>query len=192
MKHASLAAQTGSLLACVRQNPEVYGVLERVASLGLPGVYVGAGCIAQSVWNVLWDHPPGSFLKDIDIVYFDPDEEGDAHVSRVCDALSGQVSVPLDVTNQAYVHRWYPEHFGREIEPFASTEEAISTWPTTASAVGLRLEEDGSATVCAPFGLHDVLGGIVRPNKAVITRATYERKVERWRACWPQLEVIPW
>ena len=45
--------------------------------------------------------------------------------------------------------------FGRAIEPYRSCEDAIATWPTTASSVGVRLEPGGHFTLCAPFGLDD-------------------------------------
>ena len=41
--------------------------------------------------------------------------------------------------------------------------------PTTATAVGVRLESDG-LKVYAPFGLNDMFGMIVKANKAKITK----------------------
>jgi hypothetical protein len=37
----------------------------------------------------------------------------------------------------------------------------------------------GEFECCAPFGLDDLFGLVVRPNKRQITRAIYEAKVER-------------
>jgi hypothetical protein len=45
---------------------------------------------------------------------------------------------------------------------------------------------------CAPFGLDDLFGLLVRPNKRQITRAIYEAKVDRWRPIWPRLTYLPW
>jgi hypothetical protein len=67
------------------------------------------------------------------------------------------------------VHLWYEQRFGPHIEPFTSTEEAIATWPTTASSVGVR-RDSGGFVAWAPFGLTDLLGMVVRPNKAMVTR----------------------
>ena len=89
------------------------------------------------------------------------------------------------------MHLWYEERFGRRIPPYRSTEHAISTWPTTASSVGVRYEND-AFVVCAPFGLSDVFAMIVRPNKAIVDRAVYEAKAARWRVQWPKLTVQPW
>ncbi|HUJ65649.1 MAG TPA: nucleotidyltransferase family protein, partial [Acidimicrobiales bacterium] len=86
---------------------------------------------------------------------------------------------------------WYGQKFGQAIDPYLSTEDAISTWPTTASSVGVRTGADGF-TVCAPYGLADLLGMVARPNKRIVSREVYEEKTRRWAARWPQLTVIPW
>ncbi|MGO7089137.1 nucleotidyltransferase family protein [Rhizobium leguminosarum] len=44
----------------------------------------------------------------------------------------------------------------------------------------------------APFGLSDLLGGVVRANKRQITREVYERKVDRWIKFWPKLTIVNW
>jgi uncharacterized protein len=96
-----------------------------------------------------------------------------------------------DVKNQARVHNSYERRFGRHLEPYRSTGDAIATWPTTASSVGVRY--DGHTfVVCAPFGLADLFSMVARANKTIVTRDVFEEKVARWAAQWPQLTVIPW
>jgi uncharacterized protein len=63
--------------------------------------------------------------------------------------------------------------------------------PHTATAVGVRPGEE-RLTLHAPYGLADLLGAIVRPNKTQITRDIYEAKTARWKATWPDLAVIGW
>ncbi len=86
---------------------------------------------------------------------------------------------------------WYEKHFGRPIDQYKSVEEAISTWPTTATSIGVR-KIDGQFHVYAPFGLDDLLGMIVRANKVKITEKIYQDKVDRWIKIWPNLKVISW
>jgi hypothetical protein len=69
--------------------------------------------------------------------------------------------------------------------------DAIATYPTTATAIGIRRHE-GRIELCAPFGTHDLLAGIVRPNKALVTEAAYTAKAARWRRLWPQLTIEAW
>ena len=89
------------------------------------------------------------------------------------------------------MHLWYADKFGKALAPYGSTEHAISTFPTTATCVGVRPDGDGLAVV-APFGLSDLLGLIVRPNKTQISQAVYDAKVARWRPLWPGLTFLAW
>lgn len=94
--------------------------------------------------------------------------------------------------NEARVHLWYEQKFGFPIAPYRSLEAAIDTWPTTASSVAVRGGIAEGFTVYASFGLDDLLGMVVRPNKRLITREIYMAKAERWARCWPRLTVIAW
>ncbi len=189
---AQLKARLG---ASLEANRVVSKILEGAPRLALPDWYLGAGCVAQTVWNELHGFPPTVNISDYDLVYFDrSDLSEDSEDFRAAQAreLLQDLGGEIDLKNEARVHLWYPDHFGYAIEPYTSTEDAISTWPTTATAVGVRKEADGQLTVFAPFGLDDLFGLVVRPNKRQITEEIYLRKVERWTKCWPKLVVIPW
>ncbi len=67
-----------------------------------------------------------------------------------------------------------------------------STFPSTASCVGIRLEEDDHWRVYAPFGLSDLVSLVVRPNPTLAPRHVCEEKVSRWRRQWPSLRILPW
>jgi uncharacterized protein len=191
---APVHRQVGALELIVRRNPVVSGILERAPQLQLPSWYLGAGAVTQTVWNVLHGYDPTWGIKDYDLVYFDPDDLS-ADAERVVERQAGEMladfGVDVDVTNEARVHLWYPQRFGRSIPPYRSTEDAISTWPATASSIGVRSGDD-TFVVCAPFGLRDLFGMVVRPNKAMIDREIYETKASRWAERWPRLTVLPW
>ena len=82
---------------------------------------------------------------------------------------------PWEARNQAAAHIWFPRKFGYEVELFGSTAEAIASWPETATAVAVRLNEDDDLTVVAPCGLSDLLGMVHRRNRARVTVEEYER-----------------
>lgn len=164
------------------------------ADLALPGWYFGAGGVAQTVWNIRHGFEPAEGIKDYDLVYFDATDLSDESRRAVEQEVASRLStfdVVVDVHNEARVHLWYEQRFGRRIDQYRSSEHAISTWPTTASCVGVRRDADGFV-VCAPFGLSDLLGMVARPNKAIVSRDVYEEKVSRWAKRWPKLMVIPW
>lgn len=168
-------------------------VLRRAPVLDLPNWYVGAGAVAQTVWNELHGYPLDHGLKDCDLVYFDPHLDArtqDAYRQRASE-LFASLPVEVELTNEARVHLWYREEFGRDIPPYLSTEDAINTWPTTATSVGVRYHA-GLFHIYAPYGLDDLLGMVVRPNKVQAPREVYERKARRWKSVWPRLEIVAW
>jgi hypothetical protein len=192
--HATLPRQTQALAAAVRHNAVVCAVLARAPQLGLASWYLGAGAVTETVWNLQHGFQPSHAIKDYDLVYFDSGDlsvDAERAVQEHANQLLGDLGVAVDVTNQARVHLWYAERFGRSIPPYGSVEQAIATWPTTASSVGLT---DGPAgfAVCAPFGLSDLFAMVVRPNKAIVSEAVYRAKADRWARLWPKLTVLPW
>lgn len=179
-----------SLLRC---NTALYAALEALRDFPFP-YYAGAGAVVQTVWNLQEGRDPMHGIDDMDIAYYDPDTGYAAEDAVIRDWTARLSGLPLrlDIKNQARVHLWYPEHFGQEVAPYLSVEDAIRTWPTTASAIGVRLRPDGTLEVFAPFGLNDLLSRIVRPNKVRIREAVYRVKAEKWTAKWPGLTVVPW
>jgi hypothetical protein len=184
------------LEAVLRANPVVAAVLDRVSFVGLPDWYLGAGAVAQTVWNAAHGFAADHAIKDYDVVYFDASDRGaeaEVAVGNRAAATLGDLDARIDVTNEARVHLWYEDRFGVPLEPYRSAEDAIATWPTTATAVGVRPDPDGGGlVVCAPFGLADLFGLVVRANRVLVTEAVYRAKAERWEATWPRLTVLDW
>lgn len=169
-------------------------IFDRAPELALPHWYVGAGFVVQTVWNALCGFPLLQNVKDVDLIYYDDrdlSEESEKKNQAAAARLFAGIPLEFDVVNQARVHVWYEQHFGYPIAPYTSVEQAIGTWPTTATATAIR-NEAGTFKVHAPFGLDDLLGMIARPNKVQITETIYLAKVTRWQAAWPPLTVIPW
>lgn len=181
------------LEAVLRSNPDLATLLDRFAAIALPEAWLVAGALVQTVWNHRFALPPTHGIADIDLVYFDPDlseETEAAHQARLR-ALFPLLTARLDLKNQARVHQWYAAKFGKPLAPYRSVPDAIATYPTTATALGVRMHQ-GRMELCAPFGTHDLLGGTVRPNKVLVTREVYEKKAARWRRLWPELAILAW
>jgi hypothetical protein len=182
------------LQGIVSESPLLSPILSNWDRIALPDSWLAAGAIAQTVWNQAFGFPLAHGIIDIDIVYFDAadlSEDAEAtHSARIREAFCG-LPVWIDVKNEARTHLWYEAKFGNSLEPYKSTVDAITTFPTTATAVGLQ-PSLASLELCAPCGLSDLLGSIVRPNKKQITREIYEKKVNRWTSLWPQLKIIGW
>src|ERR1700730_14803737 len=184
------------LKIALRQNRWLGEIRERFEEVTLPDTWLVAGGIVQTIWNLGHGQPAEFGLKDVDLIYFDDQDlsfEAEAsHESRLRDLFQFQhLPIKLDVKNEARVHLWYEDRFGDAIKPYSYSAAAIATFPTTATAVGVR-RICGTLECCAPFGLDDLFGLVVRPNKRQITRAIYEAKVDRWRSIWPRLTYLPW
>ena len=136
--------------------------LEAVSVSGAPDAWIAAGAIRDLVWDERFG---GGFdpaaVKDIDVVFFDPDDLRAARDHEVEASLSRlEPELPWEAKNQAAVHRWYAQRFGTEVEPLISIEDAVGTFPETATAVAARLESPAlrslrpsvSATSSTAFG----------------------------------------
>ena len=182
------------LRSIISESPLLSPILHDWEKIALPDCWLVAGAIAQTVWNRSFGLPATHGIADIDIVYFDAadlSESAEAeHTSRIR-AVFPRLPAGIDVKNEARVHLWYEAKLACSIEPYTSAADAITTFPTSATAVGLRPRPEKWES-CAPYGTSDLLGLIVRPNKKQITREIYKAKVNRWIAVWPELTVIDW
>lgn len=82
-------------------------------------------------------------ISDVDVVYFDDKNteiENEVSYKRLLIERLGEFPFKLDVKNEARVHLWYKQKFGFQIEPYTSLENAIDSWPTTATSLGIRRE----------------------------------------------------
>ena len=179
----------------VRADPDLMQLLNVARAADLPQWRVVAGCLYQTVWNSLTNRPRGTGINDYDLIYFDDadvSEETEAAVEDRIRAALPSFRAPVEVCNQARVHLWFESHFGMPYPPLASADESITRYASTTHAVGVRLMPDDAFDVFAPFGLDDIFGMIVRPNRALPNKATHEKKAARARAIWPELSVVPW
>jgi hypothetical protein len=168
-------------------------LLRLVAGLDLPDCWIGAGAVRDLVWDMRFGagfDPAG--IADVDVVFFDPSELSADHEHEIERRLREQdASVDWDVKNQARVHLWYEARFGQPAEPLTSTTDGVATWPETATAVAVRLREDGGLDIAAPLGLDDLLDGVWRRNSRRVTDAEYAARIARKQPNrrWPAVAV---
>ena len=180
--------------AIIRADPDLMRLLRILRGIGLPQWRVVAGCLYQTVWNVLTGRARGTGIKDYDLIYFDNDlswTAEDAVIRRVTAATRGCVS-PVEVRNQARVHLWFEDRFGIPYPRLSSADEALQRYASVVHAVGVRLEDDDRLDVAAPFGLDDIFAMVIRPNRVLDNAASHFRKAQRARAIWPEVTVLPW
>jgi uncharacterized protein len=181
------------LVSIVRRTPHLMVALRAARKVDAPDWLINAGAIRDVVWDAYHDRPP-AMPRDVDIGFFDADDLSPQRDDAVEAALRACAPVlPWEAKNQATVHLWYPPRFGTWVEPFATTAEAVATFPLTAACVGVRLRDDEGIEVVAPYGLGDLLGGVCRHNPTRVSREFYEQWLAarpQWRERWPRLRYI--
>ena len=192
-KHCDLKTQMKHLQHILEAHTYLGTILTRADDIHLPHWYIGAGCIPTIVWNAFSGYADSMYLNDIDLVYYDA-EDLSQHGEEVCrhhvTTLYHDIPVPFDVINQARVHLWYEQKFGRSILPFRSVESGINTW-LSVTAIGVR-KQQGHFGVYAPYGLNDLFTMTIRPNPLLITEEHYMKKVTQGKQQWPGVTVLPW
>jgi uncharacterized protein len=170
-------------------------VLARAAAMDLPGWYLVAGCLYQTVWNVVTGQPPEAGILDYDLAYFDSSElswDAENTVIQAGHQIFTGLPAPVQIRNQARVHLWYEQKFGVPCDPHQSTEAAIDTFEATTACLGIRLRSGDRWRIYAPHGLADVFNLVARPNPVLAPHHVYQAKTARWRQQWPGLTVLPW
>jgi hypothetical protein len=191
-----VSAQPGDLEArlaeLVRSSALLMDALAAAREVDPPDWLIGAGAIRDLVWDHVHGCREPHRPKDVDLVFYD-DASGARSEQSVLDAVRALApNVPWDVHNQATVHLWYPEAFGVEVDPLASSADAVATWPETASAVAIRLLADDALDVVAPFGLEDLFGLVWRRNSRRVTTEEYVLRIGRKQVAsrWPRARVL--
>ncbi|KAK7425922.1 hypothetical protein QQZ08_007636 [Neonectria magnoliae] len=181
--------------AAIEKNKTLLTVLQRAATMNLPGWYIASGAVSQTVWNVVTHRDPEQGINDYDLVYFDGSDlswEAEDVVIQAGRDIFADIPVEVEIRNQARVHLWYEKKFGNPCRQYESSEAAISAWGMNSALIGIRLMDDGQWNIFALWGFSDIFSLTVRPNERNMTKEIYDKKVERWRKFWPELTVSPW
>jgi hypothetical protein len=185
-----------NLEGLIRSSAWMMRVLATVRDARIPDAWVGAGALRDLVWGELYGSGfDPARVRDVDVPFFDPADLSPANDDRFESRLYHRwLEVHWEARNQAAVHTWYADKFGGEpVEPLTSIEDALGTWPETATAVAVRLADDDRIEVCAPLGLADLLGGVWRrnPRRVSLERSLARLARHRPQERWPGVKVIP-
>jgi hypothetical protein len=172
-------------------NPINRTILERMPSLGLADLWLVAGCLFQTLWNLRDERPPMSDIRDYDLFYFDDSDmswEAEDRAIRRCAALFADLGVTVELRNQARVHLWYERRFGQSCPRLLSSRHGIERFPVAGTCIGLRPAAP-SLELFAPYGLGDMFDGVLRPNPDCYAPILFRRKAESYRQRWPWLTI---
>ncbi len=191
-QHLSLTEQVKLLSEFVMSIDIISQVLDELSTL--PNAWLGGGVIFQNVWNAIHGYEINSYIKDIDILYWDDEDltwqSEHNYISTLNETLIN-TDIPFDVKNIARIHLWYEERFGIPKTAYVSVQESISTWPIIGACLAMRIK-DQQLEFIAPHGFQDMFSLRVRPNKVLVNQAIYESKATKWQEQWPMLQIEAW
>ena len=191
--NCTIGEQSRLLESILRNNDRVYSVVASLEQFNLPNAYVAAGCISQTVWNFQDKRPLCNGISDIDVIYYDKDDlthEAELEIKHKLNNYFTSIGYKIDITNEARTHLWYERKFGTAIPPYSSSEDAINSW-IPATAIGVKYCND-KFCIYAPFGMNDLFGQVVRPNKSLATKEHFEYKSTKWKSIWNNIRIINW
>jgi hypothetical protein len=115
--------------------------------------------------------------------------QADQAVEAALRRLAPQVE--WDAKNQAPVHLWYEQRFGYPVEPLRSAADGVATWPETATAVAVRLDDHDQLQITAVCGLDDLLQGVCRGNPRRVSIEWYRHRIcaKQVATRWPNVRI---
>jgi len=174
------------LLQAIQLNTDLMKILIIIRNLGLKDSWLAAGSVRNFIWNLLSDKSPFDRETDVDVIFFDPDISYEETVSLEKKLREDFPQYQWELKNQVYMHQHSPH-----TAPYTSSRDAMSKYPERCTAVGLRLNEDSTLELFAPYGLEDILNFQVHPTphflenedrmKLYQTRLSKKNWQEKWK-----------
>lgn len=134
-------------------------ILKAAKSLDLTDWWVCAGFVRSKIWDILHGFKERTPLSDVDVIYYDASNRNE-DIEKLYEERLKQIlpTIPWSVKNQARMH------VVNNIPPYESSMDAMSKFPETATALGVRLDEKDHIQLASPCGIEDVLQMIIRPT----------------------------
>ena len=178
-----------TLLDLAMANPVNAEITARLPALGLDQCFLTAGCLFQAVWNHQSNLSAAHGVKDYDVFYFDTDlsYEAEDAVIRAAERLFEDLGVNVEVKNQARVHLWYGQRFGRPYPQLLTAKDGIDRYLVAGTCIGLEV---ATGEVYAPYGLADVEQGVLRINPLHPEPELFVRKARSYQERWPWLQIV--
>lgn len=178
------------ILELIKADPWMMNIIHIAEGLNFPDWIIGAGFVRNKVWDHLHGYSNEMVpTRDIDLVYFDPNGNNQKQDEQLSLRLTQETGIQFEIVNQFYAHTW------NGLPPYTSTEDSISTWPETATAIGVTIKR-GELHLVAPYGIDDMVNLVLRPSpkfKGNIDVVRKRAKDKVWLEKYPKLTFeVPW
>ncbi len=178
------------IITLIKEDKWMMDILKAAKLLNLPDWWVCAGFVRSKIWDTLHNFSKRTPLQDIDVIYFDPVNTDESEEKKLEEKLRTlNPHIPWSVKNEARMHK------KNNIPPYTSAVDAISKFPETATALGVKLDAEDNVILTAPCGIHDVVNLVVKPTPFFIeTRERthiYEDRLTKknWKSIWSDLKI---
>lgn len=175
------------LIKIMRTKEHLMRDLSIVQTLQLPNGYIAAGYVRNYVWDYLHHRTSATSLNDVDVIYYDTSDLSEETEKRLENRLKNHLNeYNWSVKNQARMHT------RNHSKPYLNIADAMKRWPETATAVGIRLDQNHNIKVVAPHGLIDLFNFIVRRSPYFEDRELFLQRIQskNWLELWPKLNVV--
>lgn len=179
------------VIRLVSEDKWMMDILRSAQSLNLPDWWVCAGFVRSKIWDVLHQFHERTPLPDIDVIYFDESNVKEGIEKRYENRLKKrQPTIPWSVKNQARMQTV------NNVQPYSSSVEAIAKFPETATALGVKLNDEGKLMLTAPHGIEDVVNFNIKPTPYFSGTKErmeyYHQRVRKknWKSIWNKVEVL--
>ncbi|WLD94756.1 nucleotidyltransferase family protein [Alkalihalobacillus sp. AL-G] len=178
------------IIESIQKDQWMMETLKVARTLDLPDWWVCAGFVRSKIWDTLHEFTKRTEIPDVDIIYFDQYNPSEVH-EKLLEARLNELHphVPWSVKNQARMH------VINKIPPYTSSVDAISKFPETATALGVKINDVDEVVLAAPCGIDDVLQLKLRPTtyfqETDDRKYIYQKRIgqKNWKASWPRITV---
>lgn len=175
------------IVELVKQDPTRVEALNCVSQLGLPQCYIAAGFVRNLVWDSLHGFEITTPLNDVDVIYFDLNEQDlNVHFSYESQLKQQMPQINWQVRNQAVMHSRNGD------VPYTSSLDAMSYWPEKETAIAIRQIAPETYECISAFGYESLFDCCVTHNPKR-SREVFENRVNSkgWLARWSSLSMAP-
>ena len=178
------------ILRLIQSDTEMMEIIKTADTLNLPDWWICAGFLRSKIWDTIHGFNERTRIPDVDVIYYDHANIDESLEKELENVLKDMMpSVPWSVKNQARMHTI------NNSLPYVSSEDAISKFPETVTALGITLNQNKQLVFSAPWGLDDVINLDVKPTpfyteskeRAVI----YEKRIinKNWESIWFKVKI---
>jgi uncharacterized protein len=178
------------IIKLIQSDEKMMEIIKVASSLNLPDWWICAGFVRSKIWDTLHGFKERTETPDVDVIYFDNakiDENFEKELENKLKSI--MPNIPWSVKNEARMH------VINNLPPYSSSEDAISKFPETATALGVKIDKDNKLVLTSPCGTDDVINLELKPTPYFIEikelAAIYEERIikKNWKAIWHKIKV---